>query len=63
MFSRKKIRRRRFVLRRKGVTLEELERQRRERDRFFFGSAGAASPVKKIDPKTGKVVAVIPAHQ
>jgi hypothetical protein len=25
----------------------------------WFGSLGAASPVKRIDPKTGKVVAVI----
>jgi hypothetical protein len=25
----------------------------------FFGSQGAASPVRKIDPKTGEVIATI----
>jgi hypothetical protein len=27
----------------------------------LFGSQGAASPVRKIDPVTGEVIAVIPA--
>jgi hypothetical protein len=29
------------------------------RERLIFGSLGAASPVRRIDPKTGDVVAVI----
>ena len=29
----------------------------------LFGSQGAASPVRKIDPVTGKVIAVIPARK
>jgi hypothetical protein len=29
------------------------------RERLVFGSLGAASPVRRIDPKTGDVVAVI----
>jgi hypothetical protein len=36
-----------------------------ERERAIarlFGSQGAASAVRKIDPKTGKVIAVIDAH-
>ena len=28
----------------------------------LFGSQGPASPVRKIDPKTGRVVAIIDAH-
>jgi hypothetical protein len=28
-------------------------------ERFLFGTLGAASPVRRIDPKTGKVVAVL----
>jgi len=31
-------------------------------DHRKFGSLGAASPVRKIDPATGKVVAIIPAE-
>jgi hypothetical protein len=27
----------------------------------FYGSLGAASPVRKIDPTTGEVTAIIPA--
>ena len=29
------------------------------RDKAFYGSLGGASPVRRIDPNTGKVVAVI----
>ena len=29
----------------------------------LFGSQGAASPVRKIDPITGEVIAVIPARE
>jgi hypothetical protein len=29
------------------------------RERLLFGSLGGASPVRRIDPKTGDVVAVI----
>jgi len=32
---------------------------KRARDRAFYGSLGGASPVKRIDPRTGKVVAVL----
>src|SRR5262245_8306656 len=31
----------------------------RARDRAFYGSLGAASPVRRIDPKTGNVIALI----
>jgi hypothetical protein len=31
----------------------------RARDRFLFGSLGAASPVRRIDPGAGKVVAIV----
>jgi hypothetical protein len=29
------------------------------RDKAYYGSLGGASPVRRIDPNTGKVVAVI----
>jgi hypothetical protein len=29
------------------------------RDKAFYGSLGGASPVRRIDPRTGKVIAVI----
>jgi hypothetical protein len=29
------------------------------RDKAFYGSLGGASPVRRIDPNTGKVFAVI----
>jgi hypothetical protein len=32
-------------------------------DRWSFGTLGAASPVRKIDPATGKVVAVVPLRK
>ena len=32
---------------------------RRIRDRLLYGSLGPASPVRRIDPKTGSVVEVI----
>ena len=33
---------------------------RKAREGLLFGSLGAASPVKRIDPKTGEVVEIIP---
>jgi hypothetical protein len=35
----------------------------RDIDRWSFGTLGAASPVRKIDPATGKVVAVVPLRK
>jgi hypothetical protein len=32
----------------------------RAREELLFGSLGAASPVRRIDPKTGEVVEIIP---
>ena len=32
---------------------------RQMRDRLLYGSLGAASPVRRIDPKTGCVIEVI----
>ena len=37
------------------------EENQRIRDRLFYGSLGPASPVRRIDPKTGAVVEVIEA--
>ena len=35
------------------------EEIKRSRDRLLYGSLGAASPVRRIDPKTGSVIEVI----
>jgi hypothetical protein len=35
------------------------EEDRQVSDRRFYGSLGPASPVRKIDPKTGLVVEII----
>jgi hypothetical protein len=35
---------------------------RQTRDKLLFGSLGAASPVRRIDPRTGNVIAVIDAE-
>ena len=32
---------------------------RQDRERALFGSLGPASPTKRIDPRTGKIVALI----
>jgi hypothetical protein len=40
---------------------KELERQRELKRQY--GSLGAASPVRKIDPATGKVIAIIPIRK
>ena len=38
------------------ATVEEIKRSR---DRMLYGSLGPASPVRRMDPKTGSVVEVI----
>jgi len=39
------------------MTSEEL---RKEADRLFYGHLGPASPVRRIDPATGRVIETIP---
>ena len=34
----------------------------RSKTHWMYGSLGPASPVRRIDPATGEVLAVIPAH-
>ena len=41
--------------------VDPAEAKRREDERLF-GRMGPASPVRKIDPATGEVMAVLPAH-
>lgn len=44
----------------RGTAYEKMDAEYKQaRDRAFYGSLGGASAVKKIDPKTGKVIAVI----
>ena len=46
--------------RRQKTSAEQLATEYRQaRDKAFYGSLGGASPVRRIDPNTGKVVAVI----
>jgi len=51
----------RLRTRRRSVTPRSLSEAEylQARERLLFGSLGAASPVKRIDPKTGNVVEVI----
>jgi hypothetical protein len=59
-----KKRRRKAV--RKGGTSQYRTAATTEYKRAFdklFGSQGAASPVKRIDPVTGEVIEIIPAHE
>ena len=35
----------------------------RSKRHWMYGSLGPASPVRRIDPATGEVLAVIPAHE
>ena len=41
--------------------VQSAEENRQMRDRRLYGSLGPASPVRRIDPKTGAVVEVIEA--
>jgi hypothetical protein len=44
----------------RGTPYEKMATEYRQaRDKAYYGSLGGASPVRRIDPKTGKVVAVI----
>ena len=42
--------------------IDPIEAKRREDERLF-GRMGPASSVRKIDPATGRVIAVVPAHK
>lgn len=56
------IRPKRVLRNRRAVKADkELERQRELKRQY--GSLGAASPVRKIDPATDKVIAIIPARK
>jgi hypothetical protein len=48
----------RFKNRKHGRGLSE-EALRKESEKHFYGKLGAASPTKRIDPKTGEVVEII----
>ena len=46
--------------RQKKTSAEQAATEYRQaRDKAFYGSLGGASPVRRIDPNTGKVIAVI----
>lgn len=52
--------RRRKVKRGAGMySKEAIEQKRRDTDKLLFGSLGGASPVKKIDPRTGAIIEII----
>ena len=53
-----------MVKRRLPSTPGSSEAERRlETERGRYGKLGAASPVRQIDPVTGKIIAVVPAHE
>ena len=45
-------------LRKRGRRLSE-QTFRKESDALYYGTLGPASPVKRIDPKTGEVAQII----
>jgi hypothetical protein len=47
------------VVKRKAYKRHAAAEYKKALENRLFGSLGGASPVRKIDPKTGKVVAVI----
>ena len=48
--------------RKRGRHLSE-ELMRKESDTLLYGTLGPASPAKRIDPKTGRVVQIISARK
>ena len=52
------LRQRRARPRKGGRRLSE-EATRKQTEKRFYGTLGPASPAKRIDPKTGKVVEII----
>src|SRR5262249_24174608 len=61
-FSRNK-RQRPLLKRRQKRVVDAIKVDRKQAtERWLFGTLGAASSVRKIDPATGKIIAIIPAH-
>ena len=60
---RKEYLRQRRVRPRKGGRRLSDAAMRKEKDKHFYGTLGPASPVKRIDPKTGEVVEILNPQQ
>ena len=58
LLRKEQLRRSRAEPRRRGRRLSE-QAFRKESDALYYGTLGPASPVKRIDPKTGEVVEII----
>jgi hypothetical protein len=48
---------------RKGGRRLSDEAMRKETDKHFYGTLGPASPVKRIDPRTGEVIEILNPQQ
>jgi hypothetical protein len=59
IFQKTTLRRARKAGRLKKTRMQKAAEFRQTRDKLLFGSLGAASPVRRIDPKTGEVVEII----
>jgi hypothetical protein len=58
-FNNTSLKKRRLTATKKAYDKETAAECKQALERFLFGTLGAASPVRRIDPKTGKVVAVL----
>src|SRR5262245_51301300 len=58
-FNRNRSLKKRRETKRKSPYDKMVIEYKRARERAFYGSLGGASPVRRIDPKTGKVVEVL----
>jgi hypothetical protein len=58
LFNKTPNKQRRPALKKRRAEIREAEYQR-ARENLLFGSLGAASPVRQIDPVTGDVIALI----
>jgi len=54
--------RKRHRIRQPVYQAQSAEEVRQIRERLLYGSLGPASPVRRIDPKTGSVVEVVKAR-
>jgi hypothetical protein len=62
LLRKEQLRRSRAEPRKRGRRLSE-QAFRKESDALYYGTLGPASPVKRIDPKTGEVIEILNPQQ
>ena len=59
IFNKTSLKKRRLTATKTAYDKQTAAECKQALERFLFGTLGAASPVRRIDPNTGKVVAVL----